>query len=1610
MTNLAQKKPTDEPADPIVKQSLIGPLTVVTALMVLSVGYMVFDEYYWKQPWRHIYQPGYFSAANDYWNVKLQEAEARAELGAALLAKLDAIDARFADVRKQAEEDAKEIVARYREEFSALESREQFEEWEANLVKELTEMEIGDPGDANAEGLAEAEAGIHEALYFHHLGTEEAAKPEAEKWALAQGRLSADEKRLLETTAAYEAATALLMKKVGMMVGIDYRVEVRAAAYNEIDGAVTDATGLKNQRAMYLANTYNIESGRDPGLVNNARYLEEEERVNRRAPVQVKLREMMTALRNERSTYEAPRVELRKRVSALSGEVASIQTRLSGIATTGVDIQQRYVVNEGANNIVDRCESCHMGVARAGMDRDELWRVSGVFAAGKFIDKYRNYDFFEHETAEEKKRLLFEIETEEKAINWTYVEFENELAKFEPTTQLPKLSEFAETAANSKLFDGDFAKRFEARYGEKKKLTPEVKAGYGLMALAREEGFLKGEIGGLDRQPDDPANIINDHAFTEGLLTPRMRVLFRFMSRSFRTFVNENLLMFASHPDTHGLLDVHQPQNFGCTTCHSGNGRHIYEVDKAHAYYHHSLWQLLKDGYYEGGCQMCHSQQIELEGAPQLQAAKDTFMRSGCYGCHKYPGFEDQADEAMLVGKQLNDARAREQSVTAQLASLEREQRELKALGANADAHQQRRLGVEIPAELHRLNYSLYEVTRQVDDAGKRLRELQTEQKNVGPNLSQVAAKLEDNTWLARWVRYPKGFRPSTKMPHFFYGPFSYATAEDGSPLYDDYGNPVLNEENVQALKMISAYIWQASKWRMEWDGRHAGGAHGAVREPSQYGVANDPRSSAMGKYLFETRGCMGCHTTEPDIKLNGDSPVPAGKYRRTIHNEDGSTQVVTTMLVAEADKDKNGLAIKNENVYGWAANLSRVGEKNKADYIVEWILQPRKKDPHSVMPSLWTAVADFDVNAANVKALEDRVKDYFTRGGMAEGYAELPFFLNPETQFVPDKLKLPAAEIGKLRSDLTVLKAIREAKLIAAYLKSLVSPDKDKLNAPQHDVFERYTPEGGKPYDFLEAAGIYRDAVVKDIPITPVGQRDDQEAAKEAEKLTLELAGYDQFRVHMTRLFEAQGLLQSARERMQQDADKGLDVTRHADDIVRATNDIRDAREKLETTFAGYGRKYVGYYGCASCHTIPGMEDEGKIGTELVYEGSKLIERLDFGLLHEHPEPTDEKSARQATFAPLMTRARYEELGTPGFELPGEFRRDFVHHKHDYESKLVWFAGKVFSPRQYDKGKRKANWFERLRMPLFELDDEEARLITMFVNGSRETKLPQEKFLYKVEGNRKIMSDGWWIMHRYNCTGCHNIGEKEARIRRTERFSVGVNQNLNTPPVLSDAGLRLQPTWLTQWLQHPTMVRHMVADGAPADLDPGLRMPNFGLTEHEARTVTQFLALYAKAPLTYAAPTVEITPDMADFATAVIASEACNTCHEYRQDVDGYAVPGGKAPNFGNISARVRHGWVHGWITNPDLIQPTTRMTRFFLPTAGGGSIFNTDPNFGGTADNGKILSLDGTKRYDGVVPADPVATLRDYLLFGYPKTREGQQRLHELTQLHTEQKKKVP
>jgi cytochrome c2/uncharacterized ParB-like nuclease family protein len=299
---------------------------------------------------------------------------------------------------------------------------------------------------------------------------------------------------------------------------------------------------------------------------------------------------------------------------------------------------------------------------------------------------------------------------------------------------------------------------------------------------------------------------------------------------------------FTSHPDP-DLIRWHPLEQFGCSPCHGGNGRAIDSVRRAHGRYEHWLWPLYYRENFDAGCQQCHASDMVTERAAVLNLGKQLYRQKGCIGCHRFQGFDNQ-DE------QLVNARQQILQVAKQKLDDELEIPRLQKLGDrapdNAAAEKYYGQATDLTVEVSRLD-------TQVESLEQRAHDLQQEVKKVGPDLKEARMKLRKE-WIPYWIGHTREFRPTTKMPQFHFQPGE--------------------------VEAISAFIWQSS-------------LTGPPLEQQQ------PGNSAHGKQLFESRGCLACHSMG-----EGDAAV-------------GGT---------------------------FAANLSRVGEKENYDYVVRWVHNARQR------------------------------------------------------------------------------------------------------------------------------------------------------------------------------------------------------------------------------------------------------------------------------------------------------------------------------------------------------------------------------------------------------------------------------------------------------------------------------------------------------------------------------------------------------------------------------------------------------------------------------------------------------------------------------------------
>ncbi len=314
---------------------------------------------------------------------------------------------------------------------------------------------------------------------------------------------------------------------------------------------------------------------------------------------------------------------------------------------------------------------------------------------------------------------------------------------------------------------------------------------------------------------------------------------------------------FVSHPNKE-LLQIHNPDRFGCSGCHWGNGRATTSELKSHGQNKFWLWPMFEKENTEAGCQQCHAKDRVTQGAETINLGRDLFYQRGCVGCHRYEGFDRETDS---LGSTRQNISQLEDQITANEKQIRLDTDSSGQVEDNSEA--QRLLA---HAESLRVTNSL--LAARIDQLNLQSKYLMQDQKKVGPNLKDVRLKLRKE-WIPVWLSNPQGFRPGTKMPTFWR--FADAPANGGPPMRDKDG-----EQQIQA---IAAYLWQ-------------NGFDGKLPE-QQRGDAGH------GKELFESRGCLACHSIgEEENKIGGT----------------------------------------------FAANLQKVGEKANFDYIVRWIHNPRER------------------------------------------------------------------------------------------------------------------------------------------------------------------------------------------------------------------------------------------------------------------------------------------------------------------------------------------------------------------------------------------------------------------------------------------------------------------------------------------------------------------------------------------------------------------------------------------------------------------------------------------------------------------------------------------
>ena len=276
--------------------------------------------------------------------------------------------------------------------------------------------------------------------------------------------------------------------------------------------------------------------------------------------------------------------------------------------------------------------------------------------------------------------------------------------------------------------------------------------------------------------------------------------------------------------------------------------------------------------------------------------------------------------------------------------------------------------------------------------------------------------------------------------------------------------------------------------------------------------------------------------------------------------------------------------------------------------------------------------------------------------------------------------------------------------------------------------------------------------------------------------------------------------------------------------------------------------REIAAKYRCAACHEIAGLDLSSPERTDLRSIGPELLRRLPGaaegglegpqGVFHRGPDSPrlfaagEETGPLRAFLAGQIDRPirdgfrRLASAAASDFD-PREAAGGLVEKLRCLSCHTIQGKGGDIGPDlSYGGSKLKKEWIgqflqtpeairpmNRARMPVLGIGPDEAEALADWIASDLKNPDVEQgdvdlESAFSFVGEAKVKSP-------YGCVACHRIGE--------EGGEVG--------PELSHVGSRLRTRWIYHWIRDP--MRWV----------PGVRMPNFKMTEEDLRAITAYLS-----------------------------------------------------------------------------------------------------------------------------------------------------------------------
>src|SRR5437879_5287856 len=104
---------------------------------------------------------------------------------------------------------------------------------------------------------------------------------------------------------------------------------------------------------------------------------------------------------------------------------------------------------------------------------------------------------------------------------------------------------------------------------------------------------------------------------------------------------------------------------------------------------------------------------------------------------------------------------------------------------------------------------------------------------------------------------------------------------------------------------------------------------------------------------------------------------------------------------------------------------------------------------------------------------------------------------------------------------------------------------------------------------------------------------------------------------------------------------------------------------------------------------------------------------------------------------------------------------------------------------------------------------------------GAEGANVPASLFYNPQDARRQDIQNGWWVIKKYNCMGCHVLqpGQRVSIYNNSAESSMAAgavltslpfyqNQKEFLPPQLTSEGARVDPDWLMKFLKDPSLMQ----------------------------------------------------------------------------------------------------------------------------------------------------------------------------------------------------------